>query len=220
MGGAGDAVVYRPAPSLQTRAGVDWGHYVVVVAHDGAEFRVSRKAARLSTYLREAVGEEQLHERDDGDVTAGDVPSGSMAQDAIIVPIPHVPADTLRHVVAYLEHYRTRVPRLIPRPLRKPIEDVVEKWDAALIFTDLVLDHDLGEDRDHEELVAVLMAAGFLGIDPLVDLASAALASIIRPKSVEDLRDMFDIENDLSADEEARLVRDTIWGDPKGEDDF
>ncbi|RLN15428.1 SKP1-like protein 13 [Panicum miliaceum] len=176
---------------------------LVLVADCGAEVRLSRSAARMSTTI--------LHMMDD--CTEGRV------------PVAGVHAGVLRLVAAYCErhapHYdpeasAARLRDTFPpfpidfrptahaiRPVTDPGPDPhgLEAWDEKFI-ADL---------PDNSALFAVILAANYLGIEDLLDLGCTAVADKMRGKTPEEVRVALDIENDYTPEQEAEVRRENAW---------
>lgn len=162
---------------------------VYLQSNDLVNFPVSRKTAEMSGLVRSL-----LQELGDADDT--------------LIPLPCLKQNLLKYVVDYLEYHAQYPPNPIERPLRRPIEEVICEWDYEFLFTDLVKD---GDENDHKLLVEMIMAANYLEVQPLVDLCSACMASIIKGKQPDQLRDLFNIENDLTPDEEEKIQEQLLW---------
>ena len=59
---------------------------------------------------------------------------------------------------------------------------------------------------EQEVLFELLLAANYLDIGPLLELASCKVASIIRNWSVDQIRDYFGIENDFTPGEYEQIL--------------
>ena len=57
------------------------------------------------------------------------------------------------------------------------------------------------------------MGANYLDIPPLVDLACAKVASMIKGKTPEEIRKRFNIENDFSPEEEEAVRAENRWAE-------
>ena len=55
---------------------------------------------------------------------------------------------------------------------------------------------------EEEELFELILASNYLDINPLLELACAKVASLIKNKSIEEIRKFFNIENDFTPEEE------------------
>ena len=56
-----------------------------------------------------------------------------------------------------------------------------------------------------------MLAANFMNIKSLIELTSAKVVSMIKGKSVQELRELFNIENDFDPEEEAEIMNETRW---------
>ena len=70
------------------------------------------------------------------------------------------------------------------------MHSLVEPWYADYI------------NVEKEELFELIMASNYLDIKPLLELACAKVASLIKNKSIEEIRKFFNIENDFTPEEE------------------
>ena len=70
------------------------------------------------------------------------------------------------------------------------MHSLVEPWYADYI------------NVEKEELFELIKASNYLDIKPLLELACAKVASLIKNKSIEEIRKFFNIENDFTPEEE------------------
>ena len=61
------------------------------------------------------------------------------------------------------------------------------------------------KDKDSETIYGMANAGVKLGCQPLVNLATAKIVTTIKGKSIEDIRKIFGVESDFSAEEEAAV---------------
>ena len=66
-------------------------------------------------------------------------------------------------------------------------------------------------DIDQEKLFELILAANFMDIEPLLDLTCAAVASLIKGKTPEEIRKTFNIVNDFTPEEEAQVREENKW---------
>lgn len=131
------------------------------VSNDGSEFPITVEVAKMSELVA------SLMEEADED--------GSRV---IKVPLPNVSTNTLRKVVEFCNHYQEVEPmRSIERgPLRSTnMADHVQLWYAEFV-------DDARCTKD--ELFELLLAANYMDIETLLNLAGPAIASRISGKSV------------------------------------
>ena len=107
------------------------------------------------------------------------------------IPMPDIRGDILKKCVEYLVKYKDTEPKEIPKPLPSAnLTDVTDEWDVNFIG---------GVDLD--SVFDIINAGNYLDIKPLLDLACAKVASIMKGKSAEEIRSIFNLENDLTEDE-------------------
>ena len=88
----------------------------------------------------------------------------------------------------------------IERPLKSSnMRDIVSEWDANFIAIPT------------EELMDLIVAANFLLIQPLLDVACAKVASMIKGRTPEEIRSAFNIESDFTPEEEAKIREENKW---------
>ena len=61
---------------------------------------------------------------------------------------------------------------------------------------------------DQALLFDIVIAANYLDIKPLLRLASARIAALIKGKSIEEIRQFFKMTNDFSPEEEQRIIEE------------
>lgn len=107
------------------------------------------------------------------------------------ITIADVKGDILKKCVEYLTHYKDTEPSEIPKPLPSAnLLDVTNEWDVAFI-----------NGIDLDSTFDLINAANYMDIKPLLDLSCAKIASIMKGKSAEEIRSIFNIECDLTEDE-------------------
>lgn len=171
--------------------GVDWRTHIVLQSNDSTptEFKVSREAAKMSGLIKD-----MLEDQSEGDQT--------------VIPVPNVSHKALKYVVEYINYHHNNRSDPIEKPLKGKIEDVICEWDKSFLFTDLVKDHD---EKQHELLIDVIMAANFLNVKELLELTCACVASMIKGKTPEQIRALFNIENDFTPEEEEKIREENRW---------
>jgi S-phase kinase-associated protein 1 len=138
----------------------------------------------MSGLVKETLGDEE----DDDDEDASSLPD---------IPLPNVSADVLGKVIEYCKYYQDDEMRAIQTPLTlNRLEELVQEWYAEFVKVDKNLLFDL------------VAAANFMDIKPLLDLSCLAVSILIKGKSAAELRQMFNISNEFSAEEKAQIARD------------
>ena len=111
-------------------------------------------------------------------------------------PLNNVNGATLERVKEYLTHYQDKEPKIIPKPLKNnDFKDNADEWDNNFI----------GDDND--SILALILAANFMDIKPLLELASAKIACKIRGTTTESIRKDFEI-TDFNDDEKQQINKD------------
>ena len=88
----------------------------------------------------------------------------------------------------------------IEKPLKSAkISEVVDKWDAKYV------------DIDREDLFELISAANYMNIPSLLDLTGAKVASMIMGKTPEQIRETFNIVDDLSDEEKNQIREENKW---------
>jgi len=116
------------------------------------------------------------------------------------IPLGLVDSDTLKKIIEFCEqHLQNPMPTIA-----KPIESndfsrIVPTW------------YNEYANIDYTILFKLAQAANYLDIPPLLDLVCAKIASMIKDKSVEEIRDTFDLPNDLTPEEEEQMKEEYKW---------
>ena len=113
------------------------------------------------------------------------------------LPIAQVNKAVMLKILTFCKHVREcgQEP-VIEQPL--PSNDLtkhVEAWYAEYII----------QDVDQALLFDLALAANYLNIKPLLKLASARIAALIKGKPIEEIRAFFKMENDFTPEEEERV---------------
>lgn len=118
------------------------------------------------------------------------------------IPLPNVKKPILERVIVFCEHLKNNQPPEIEKPLRSTdMSVVVGQWHADYI------------NLEQEELFELIMASNYLDIKPLLELACAKVASMIKNKSVQEIRKFFNIENDFTPEEEQQIMEENKWAE-------
>ena len=116
------------------------------------------------------------------------------------VPLHNVKSNILTKIITYLENYADNEPKEIERPLpSNNFNECVDAWDYQFI------------DLELEIIFELILAANYMDIKPLMELASSKIASIIKGKSPEEIRKTFNIQNDFTPEEENQIREENQW---------
>lgn len=174
---------------------------VKLVSKEGDTFEVPVEIAKLSNLVVTTLGEEEDCDDDynDYDATTNEEEDNdnNNANNTTVVeiPLPNVKATVLAKVIEYCTHYK-QVESMTPitTPLKSiHIEEIVQEWYADFVNVDQTL------------LFELVTAANFMDIKHLLDLTCLAVSVLIKGKSAEEIRRIFNISNDFSPEEEDQV---------------
>ena len=118
------------------------------------------------------------------------------------IPLPNVTKPILDKVLEFCKHVKDDPFTEIEKPLKTDnLRDIVSDWYADFV------------ELEQEILFEVILAANYLDIKPLLELAWAKVATMIKGKSVVEVRNLFNIENDLTPEEEAQILEENRWAE-------
>jgi S-phase kinase-associated protein 1 len=75
----------------------------------------------------------------------------------------------------------------------------VPKWDADFV------------NIEQETLFELILAANYMDIKSLLDLTCAKVASMIKGKTPEQIRQTFNIRKDFTEEEEKQIIDENKW---------
>jgi len=107
------------------------------------------------------------------------------------IQVFNIDDNILEKVIDFCNYYINIGPyQKIPKPLHtNNMNELVNPFYAHLV------------DIPHIQLLMLIEAANFLDIAPLLELVCAKIGTIIKDKSTQELRDFFNITNDLTQEE-------------------
>ncbi|PQM36586.1 SKP1-like protein 11 [Prunus yedoensis var. nudiflora] len=78
-------------------------------------------------------------------------------------------------------------------------KESLKSWDAEFVKVDL------------REMFDLILAANYLDIKSLLDLTCQTVADMIKDKTPEEIRVIFNIENDFTPKEETEIRKENEW---------
>ncbi|KAJ3119936.1 hypothetical protein HK098_005000 [Nowakowskiella sp. JEL0407] len=158
---------------------------VTLISQDGLSFSVEKIVAERSLLLKNMLD----------DVGDEDSP----------IPLPNVTGNILQKIIDYCTHHKSDPPtpsdddrENFESSTRKRSDDI-DLWDSEFIKV------------NNDELFEIILAANYLDIKALLDLGCKTVANMIKGKSPEAIREMFNIENDFTPEEEEQIKRENEW---------
>ncbi|ESQ30590.1 hypothetical protein EUTSA_v10012168mg [Eutrema salsugineum] len=109
------------------------------------------------------------------------------------IPLPNVTSHILTKVIEYCKKHV-----VVDGDNGSSAE--LKNWDAEFM-----------KNMDQPTLFHVILAANCLNIKSLLDLACQTVADLITGKTPQEIRTMFNIENDFTPEEEAEILRENQW---------
>ena len=117
-----------------------------------------------------------------------------------VFTINEVNGDCLKKVIEYLNHYKDFEPKEIPKPFP---DNPDEKFFKSILNDEWTFNY--LNNLSIEEAVNIINAANYLQIDGLLNLLSAKLGYELCNGSPDELKQKFQIEDDLTPEEIAEL---------------
>ncbi|XP_057828727.1 SKP1-like protein 1A [Cryptomeria japonica] len=108
------------------------------------------------------------------------------------LPLHDISSQILAKVIEYCEYHVNAA--------NTTSEKDVKMWDEELV-----------KHMDQDTLFRLIVAAKYLEIHNLVDLMCKTIADRIKDKSVEELREIFHVQNDFTPEEEEQVRHETKW---------
>ena len=148
---------------------------VTLISADNHKIKLDLKSAQKSTLLKQKLLDTV----------------GRKNKTTLEIQLKDIKYDILKVIVEYLNYYKNRTPKEIPKPVpSESLSAFLDDWDFEFI-------NKIGLDN----IFDLMNAASDLGIPSLLDLASTKVASILKNRGVEDIRNMFNTGCDLSPKE-------------------
>ena len=102
------------------------------------------------------------------------------------IPLAEVTSDVMKKVIEWAEHHKDDDPSQDEKEGEQITLDI-SSWDANFIKVDQGM------------LFSLILAANYLKIDGLLDLATSTVSNMIRGKSPEEIRQMFNIRASVNS---------------------
>ena len=153
---------------------IDECEYLYFSTVDGKEFDVPFKIAKVSKYFQPLIEDCAYDENEKNYIPLG--------QD--------IDSDLFIHILNFMEHYSKEPMVEIPKPINSTnMISMVGDWYGTFITS-----------FDEEMLMKIINASNFLYIQPLLDLGCAQVATMIRQKTPDEIRDIFIVNNEENKD--------------------
>ncbi|CAA7052747.1 unnamed protein product [Microthlaspi erraticum] len=112
------------------------------------------------------------------------------------IPLANITGDILSKVIEYCKKHAV----VVPNSAGGSTEEKLKEWDTIFM-----------NDIDQSTLIYLILAANFLNIKNLLALTCQTVADMIKGKTPEEIRRFFNIENDFTPEEEAKIRQENAW---------
>lgn len=118
--------------------------------------------------------------------------------------VPEILLDVTKRVldlvVIFLNKHKDDPMKEIQKPIpTNDLKAIVGEWDANFI------------DLEEGEIFEVFLAAKYLDIPSLLDLGACKVACMVKGKEPEEIQKLFNIEPDITPEEEKRVRDENPW---------
>lgn len=120
----------------------------------------------------------------------------------VAIPLTNVTGKILARVIEYCKQHVSDVSADSTEgsgddeAKKKTLKD----WDESFM-----------KEFDLDTKFEIILAANYLNVKGLLDLVSQAIADTIQDKKVEEVRTIFNIENDFTPEEYAAICKENAW---------
>ncbi|KAL3074622.1 hypothetical protein niasHT_013362 [Heterodera trifolii] len=157
-------------------------------SNDDEVFEVDRNVIRLSTTLNTMFQDLGMDQAEAGE---------KMYTDPI--PLANVNGAILRKVIAWCNHHKDDTPTGEDAESKERRTDDIPSWDVEFLKV------------DQGTLFELILAANYLDVRGLLDVACKTVANMIKGKSPDEIRRTFNIKNDFTPEEEEQIRRENAW---------
>ncbi|PQP93721.1 SKP1-like protein 11 [Prunus yedoensis var. nudiflora] len=109
-----------------------------------------------------------------------------------VIPLPNVTSSSLAKVIEYCKKHHEK-------DVDVKNKETLKSWDTEFMKVDL------------HELFDLILAANYLDIKSLLDLSCQTVVDMIKDKTPEEIRVIFNIENDFTPEEEKKIRKENEW---------
>ena len=106
----------------------------------------------------------------------------------------------LKLIIEFLEHYKDSEPIIPEKPLNDRFEKLVDEWTKNF-FSKLNLN----------DIFEIIENSNFMNIQCLLELGTAFIADLMKGKTPEEIKNLFNISNDFTEEEENQIRDENIW---------
>ena len=120
------------------------------------------------------------------------------------IPLPNVNGAILKKVVEWCEHHKDDHKEFAEEDeSTQPRLDDIPDWDVSFF------------NIDQAEIFEIILAANYLDIKGLLNIGCKSVAKMITGKTPEQIRQLFNIKNDFTPEEEEQIRKENEWCNEK-----
>ncbi|EJD05862.1 ubiquitin-protein ligase [Fomitiporia mediterranea MF3/22] len=160
---------------------------VILRTADKEKFTIDRKVAERMNLIKNLLEDVGEHEEEE-------------------IPVQNINSTVMRKVLEWCDYHQNDP---LPAPdestadeSRRRTTDISE-WDQKFIQV------------DQEMLFEIILAANYLDIKALLDVGCKTVANMIKGKTPEEIRKLFNIANDFTPEEEQQIRRENEWAEDR-----
>ncbi|KAH8254816.1 hypothetical protein KR032_012305 [Drosophila birchii] len=150
-----------------------------IESSDSVVFEVDYEIIKCSETIRKAL--EDLGDEDDVGV----------------LPVPKVNSIILKKIIIWANHHKRDAPMVVEDDQNTALRtDDIHPWDINFL------------NVDQNTLFDLILAANYLNIQGLLEIAYKTVANMIKGKTTEEIRQIFSLVNDFTPEEEEQVRRE------------
>lgn len=116
------------------------------------------------------------------------------------IPLPNVTAKILGKIIEWCSHHKDDQ---VTKNDEENRNTEIDEWDKKYM------------EVDQETLFDIILAANYLDIKPLLDVGCKTVANMVKGKSAEEIRKIFNITNDFTPEEEYQIKKENEWAEDR-----
>lgn len=159
------------------------------ITSDGKEFLKDSKTFLISKLVEEVI----VSEDNDED---------NQIPDEAQIKLENIDCKTFLYIDKYCDHFSK--PDNQPSEIEVPLKDDV-KYSVSDFEKEFL------ESIDIKDLTPLIEAANFLNIESLLDLTTAKYAEILKNYTIKEIRELFNIEDDLTKQEKIAISNENQY---------
>ena len=118
-------------------------------------------------------------------------------------PLNELDEKNAEKIKEFLTHFNGAAPAEIEKPLTSnDMKSLTDEWSAGFV-----------DKMSMEELVNLTVAANYMGINSLLDLCCAKVASLCKDKNEEEIFKTFNITEKFTEEEKNKIKEENKWID-------